>query len=240
MLKIKKNSLYKVILLGFLIYIGFSFVFLWNYIEGITKIIMLIVFAWIGLLYYLLARYHSSKKGYNKLLTCLILIVILYFSLKFLFTFNHEANHALTVLLHKVNLFEIKFLKFGVGVTVFEEIPSSFIESNIVISGSLGNVIILTLFLLVTIASRKDVKLEIFIPHYVIFGVYLYEEINYWQRSILNGLGDGWQFLELNPGIDNSIALFTINCIIWIVIVLLSLFLFYDLYTRLFKMSRKT
>ena len=235
MVIIIKNTLTKVILLGVIIYISFSIGLLWNYLEGFTKIIMLIDFAFIGPLYFYLAKYQSSKKENNKFLACSILVGVLFLSLTFLFTFIHEANHALTAILYRINLTEIKFLKFGEGVTGYGEIGSSLIESNIVISGSLGNVIILTPILLITIANRKDLKLEIYVPHYIIFSVYLYGEVKYWQTSILDGWGDGWQFLELNSYIDNSSTLFIINGILWMEIAILSIFFLYDLYTRIIR-----
>ena len=196
---------------------------------------MLIDFAFIGPLYFYLAKYQSSKKENNKFLACSILVGLLFFSLTFLFTFIHEANHALTAILYRINLTEIMFLKFGVGVTGFEEIGSSLIESNIVISGSLGNVIILTLVLIGTIMSRKNLKLEIYVPHYIIFSVFLYGEIKYWHTSILNGWGDGWHFLELNSLIDISSTLLIITCILWMEIAILSIFFLYDLYTRIIR-----
>lgn len=234
-MKIKAISFNRVIIFGVLIYTSFSIGLLWNYMEVMTKIIILIQIAIIGILYFLIAKYQSSKKEYSKFVVCLALITILYVSLKLLFTFIHEANHANTVLIYKINLIEIRFLKFGVGATSFGETGSSLIESNIVISGSLGNAIILTLFLLVTITSRKDLKLEIYIPHYIIFSAYLFEEIKYWQTSIINGWGDGWHFLELNSLIDISSTLLIITCILWMEVAILSIFFLYDLYTRVIR-----
>jgi len=235
MVNVIRNSLNRIIPLGILIYTCFCIGLLWNYMEVMTQIIMLIQIVGFGLLYFLIAKYISSKKEFSKWLVCLTLITILYFSLKLLFTFIHEANHAITVIIHKINLIEIKFLKFGVGATIFGETGSSLIESNIVISGSLGNAIILTLFLLVTITSRKELKIEIYIPHYIIFSAYLFEEIKYWQNSIVNGWGDAWHFLELNPLIDISSTLLIITCILWMEISILSIFFLYDLYMRLIR-----
>ncbi len=231
-MKFKNFSLKRALLFGFVFYISFSFALLWNYIEWITKIVMLLDFAFIGLLYFSISKYNSSKKEYYKLLTYPILIGILYISLKLLFTYFHEANHAFTVFLYREELIEIKFLRLGLGYTRYHEIESSLIESHVVISGSLGNVIILNIILFVTIAYRKDLKLEIYLPHYFIFGVFMYEEISYWRTSILNGYGDGWFFLELNTNFDLQITLFAINCILLIEMLLISLFFVYELYTQ--------
>jgi len=148
-------------------------------------------------------------------------------SSKILVIFLHETGHAITALLYGVSLIEVRILSILQGVTLIEESSSSIIMSNLAISGGLGIVIILVLLLVGLLASRKDLKADIFIPVYIVTSLHLFEEIRYWYTSILKRFGDGWDFIELNPQIDCVNTLFIINSILWMATTILSLIFVY-------------
>jgi len=176
----------------------------------------------IGVLFYI--NYKINSYIFIK---CTFFTYFLYMSSKILVIFLHETGHAITALLYGVSLIEVRILSILQGVTLIEESSSSIIMSNLAISGGLGIVIILVLLLVGLLASRKDLKADIFIPVYIVTSLHLFEEIRYWYTSILKRFGDGWDFIELNPQIDCVNTLFIINSILWMATTILSLIFVY-------------
>ncbi len=120
--------------------------------------------------------------------------VLLYFPYLYVFTFIHEANHALTCIFYGVELIEINITNFGNGYTRFiSNIPNS-IYCRIVVAGSLGTIIIAILFL-IYLFKYANLKIELLSPHYFLTSYIIFKEINYWRNSIIIRNGDAWDFL---------------------------------------------
>lgn len=97
-----------------------------------------------------------------------IFIYLLYVSSKFLVIFLHETGHAISALLYSVPVSAVNIVSFYLGFTVIGGSSSSMNMSIIAISGGLGIVVILVLFLIGLLVSRKELKGEIFIRvHFV-------------------------------------------------------------------------
>ena len=196
-------------------------------------IFSLIGFVLTGFIFWLITKYQASQNIHVsfKLIISAILTFFLYISSNLLVVLIHEANHVLTAFFYGVSLYEVIILPLR-GFTIIGKSGSIFIKSHIAIAGTLGIVIVLLLVLVVLIGNRKHLKIEIFIPLYIVFGIHLVEEIRYWHRCILNRFGDGWFFLELNPTINYSIALIVISILLGLCIMILSLIFGYFLYKR--------
>lgn len=170
-----------------------------------------------------------------KTILSIILFYALYLISSLYFVYLHEVNHALTTIFFGVPLLALRLLLDGRGYITYPsdvDIPS-LIESNIKISGSLGLIIILLLLLIVLTSYRKKLKLFKFVSLYFILSKRIIDELYYnWYNSLFKELGDGWDFLQLNPAINynNFLAFFLYVMIIGVFI--LSLIFAIDLYDR--------
>ena len=237
----------KAVIIGFVFYTSFIYAFFFFYITEMYKVFLLIIFSAISIIIYILFKYNDLKiserdkyKGVKNTVNGIILGFGLYIILAYLFGFFHEINHSWILLFYNVPIHEIgTILELGLAYTSHPEITSPIIGTWLYISGSLGEIIIWFILLLIIKSFRKTLKSEIYITVYIVIVVSIYYETNYWVKGIINQFGDAWQFLNLNPSIDQQIMLLVLNGIIWIEIISLSLFLVYDLYIRFFKEKLK-
>lgn len=234
------------VLIGFVFYTSFIYAFFFFYLTDLYKIFLLIIFSVISIVIFILFKYNNSidikgdKKSF-KLLNGIILGIILYIILSHLFGFFHEINHSWTLLFYKVPIYEIgTFLELGLAYTSHPEITSPIIGTWLYISGSLGEIVIWLVLLLIVISFRKKLKSEIYVTVYIVIVIGIYDEINYWRKSITNQFGDAWQFLSFNPSINQQIMLLVLNGIIWMELIIPTFFLCYDLYIRFLKETLKS
>lgn len=171
-----------------------------------------------------LSRLEKSFK-FIYLFKFILAFITVFFALEstiYFFTFIHELNHASSTILLGGEVIELKVVSPRNGNTLstgFSNVGGVLI---FLIAGSLGNIIVFSLFLTFIVKKRLSIKIELFIPLYFIFSYNLLDEIGYWGLGFLFLVGDAGLFLLYNPYFYREICI-AIVLFLWFFALLLLL-----------------
>lgn len=190
--------------------------------------------ATIGSIYYLIRsnavqRVYKKKwhKGLNEILGIILCTAALFSSSLSLELFIHETGHAYTAFFYNIPITSIIIIPFRGGFTSIDliTINNVSIVSQIIISGGLTISIILIILIIGLLRSSRGLRIEIFIPVYLVLTFNILNEIEYWIRSLREGAGDAFAFLSFNPSLNASSMMHILNSIYWTVLFFLYLIL---------------
>lgn len=226
---IVKINFFNGVLIGFLFYVSFSFGFFLNKMGTFTLIVLIISSVLTSGLCIFIIKYNSKRTPPNKKIYIALYkigTVVVYSFFLFYFTnsfalYLHETGHAFMALLNNILLFDILIIPLKGGFTTIDVVESSSILSSIVISGGLTIIVILIILLIGLLTSYKRLKSEIFVSIYLALSFNLLLEIDYWNRSLRNKFGDGWDFLTLNPSLDINLMSLVISGVYWTAAIIL-------------------
>lgn len=136
-----------------------------------------------------------------KLLLGIVFFYLTINSIRYIFIFTHEASHAIVGIFYGLDITDFKISLNGKSYTKFLYIPYGITASIIIVSGSLGALILGALIILL-LMQRKEIKAEIFFPFFWLIVLLMLGEIDYWIASVLSETGDAWDFLQNNPSIS--------------------------------------
>ncbi|MFX0058771.1 MAG: M50 family metallopeptidase [Candidatus Hodarchaeota archaeon] len=161
-----------------------------------------------------------------------LLLLLLFFPIRFIFIFFHEGCHVIASIYHGVSILKFKIdLISGGSITLPGGLPTN-VLTDIFIAGSLGT-IILGLFLLVIIYKSKNLGLDLSIPLFILIGFEIFSDIIYWILGIIGEYGDSWYFLQINPQLDRQWLFILCQTIFWSFIFLYPLFFRFKIKKRI-------
>lgn len=145
---------------------------------------------------------HSLFRSLSKLGIYFVLFLFLVLLYPIIFVFFHELHHAFLIILNGREITKFYVSEFK-GLTSGDPSGLSPLQlSSIKLAGSVGDIIINILFLIIILRSKK-IRTEIFVPLFIAFGAAILYELRYWITGFSFSESDSYQFVNI-LGLDSG------------------------------------
>ncbi len=143
--------------------------------------------------------------------------------------FFHEIGHLIVALSFNCQIVEV-FISITGGSVKFMSSP--FLEQNnlIIVSGTLW-VFVVGMIFLIALHKYKKMSLTLNISLSIIIWIELFEDIRYWVIGAIRGIGDPYELINSNSGLDPFIVSYSS----FIFLILLCIFVFFSLGDKMYS-----
>ncbi len=143
--------------------------------------------------------------------------------------FFHEIGHLIAALSFNCQIVDV-FISLTSGYVSFISSPSLIQNNLIIISGTFWLVVVGMIFL-IALHQDKKMPLTLNVPLSIIIFVELSDDVRYWFLGAILGIGDPYQLINNNSGIDS----FIVSYYSFIFLIILYVFIFFSLGFKIYS-----